>query len=147
MSEDKPRDVLLPGRCFKEASSVCNRWSVVLEPNHQKSDLMNPRFFANMAVKMANGDIIEVRTENETAYGEFIVVESSRIHAKVQELSWHELGKQKADVTEIEYAYKWRGPQWRHCVVRVSDQHCMVDNLPSKDAALQWIRSYKAQAA
>ena len=146
-NEDKPRDVMLRDRDFKEAAVVRNRWSVVLTPEIVKDDLQNPRFWSNIAARLNNGDILAVRTENETAYGEFIVIESSRIHAKVQELSWHVLGETGTQETGDEYEYKWRGPSWRHCVVRKSDNYCMVKELPSKEAALQWIASNKAKAA
>lgn len=146
-NQDKPRDVMIGDRHFKEAAVVRNRWSVVLTPEQAKPDLSEPRFWSNIARRLSNGDIIEVRTENETAYGEFIVVESSNIHAKVQELSWHELGARDKSVQDAEYKYKWRGPIHRHCVVRISDDHCMVENLPSKESCLEWIRTHRAQAA
>ena len=146
MSDDK-RDVTLLDRNFKQAEVVRNRWSVILSPSHRKEDLSVPKFWSIHASKLNNGDIIEVRTEDETAYGEFIVIECSRIHAKVQELSWHELGAKEQASGDPEYMYKWRGPIHRHCVVRISDQHPMVSEMPSKDACLQWIKNQKAQAA
>lgn len=145
MSEEK-RDVQLLNRNFKEASVVRNRWSVVLTPEHEKADLANPRFWAHVALNLANGDLIEVRTEDESAYGEFIVIESSRIHAKVQELRWHELGVKEASA-DPELTYMWRGSIKRHCVVRIADKHSMVENMPSKAACLEWIANYKKQAA
>jgi len=144
---EKKRDVQIVNADFKEAEVVRNRWSAVLKSGQTYDDLMTPRFWAHQARMMANGDIIEVRTEEEDHYGEFIVVEANRVEVRVHKLSWIPLGN--ADVKEVldeDYAYKWKGPTLKHCVIRKMDGAVIVEKLPTKADAVQWIATRRAAA-
>ena len=140
------RDVVLQERHFKLAEQIRNRWSVVLRTGETKKDLLTPRYFAYVGAQIGRGDILEVRTEDELFYGEFIVLDCSRVSAKLQELCWIELGSTTLDISlDDEYEYAWKGPTWRHCVIRKSDGEPVAKELATKADALQWIVGRKRQ--
>ena len=138
--EDKPRDVQLTSGRIKLATEAANRWGVVLTPDMTHEDILTPRFWAHVAVRFTNGDIIEVRTDNESHYGEFYVLGCSRIHANLKEIFWVSLedGKKQSIEDPDDFAYKWNGPHDKHCVVR-SDGAIVQKGMASKADALQWI--------
>ena len=139
--KETPRDVQITSGRMKLATEATNRWGVTLEPHMTYDDLLTPRFWAHVSVKLTPGDIIEVRTDQGSHYGEFIVLSASRIHANLKELSWHNLEDRKGASVEApeDYAYKWNGPHDQHCVMRTSDNHIVMKGLATKADALKWI--------
>jgi len=141
------RDVQIVSADFKEAAVVRNRWSAVLKSGQTYEDLMTPRFWAHQAKMMANGDLIEVRTEEEDHYGEFIVTEANRVEVRIHKLFWIALPNSEAkEMMDEEYAYKYKGPTLKHCVVRRMDGAVVVEKLPTKADAIQWIATRRAAA-
>jgi len=122
-------------------TSPNNRWSLVLTPEMTRDDLFVPRFWSHIAVNFTPGDIVEIRFDDGSYYGEFYVTDCSRIHVSVKELRWvsleDEAGKSKFNSDEFEY--KWRGPQHGHCAVRVADGEPVIQGLASKAEVQKWI--------
>lgn len=140
---EKPRDVQLTSGRIKLASEAANRWGVTLTPEMTYEDLLTPRFWAHVGVRFTNGDLIDVRTDDETHYGLFYVIDCSRIHAKLKEIMWVSLeGGEKVSVENPnDYEYKWKGPHLKHCVARKMDGELVQKEMASKADALQWIAS------
>lgn len=139
--KEEKRDVQIVSGRIKLAPEATNRWGVTIEPHMTHQDLLTPRFWAHVAVKFTPGDIIEVRTDNGSHYGEFYVLSASRIHANLKELSWHDLEDRQGASAEDpdDFAYKWNGPHDQHCVKRTSDDEIVVKGLLTKQDALRWI--------
>ena len=139
--EEKPRDVQLTSGRIKLASEAANRWGVTLTPDMTYEDILTPRFWAHVAVRFTNGDLIDVRTDNETHYGLFYVIDCSRIHTTLKELMWISLEDKKGASVDYadDYEYKWKGPHLKHCVIRKQDGEMMQKEIASKADALQWI--------
>lgn len=145
--EESKRDVQLPSKRFKLAHQLCNRWGVTLAPHMTKEDLFTPRFWAIVGVQLRIGDIVEVRYDDGRAYGEFIVQDSSRIHAVLHEMHWFDLDKPDKQLVPESYQYKWMGPTWGHCVIRTTDNEPMLKELATKNDALKWIAGQTKAAA
>lgn len=144
---EKVRDVLLQSGNFKPTGQNNNRWEVILLPDETYDDMMRPRFFANVGPQLSIGDILEVRTQDGTHYGEFYVTYCSRLEAKIQKIHWMKLGGADAsNDADEEYAYAWKGPAWKHCVIRVVDNEIMVKELLTKEEAERWIIDRKLAA-
>jgi hypothetical protein len=138
---DKARDVQITSGRVRLATEATNRWGVTLTPDMNYDDLLIPRFWAHVAVKFTPGDIIEVRTDDGTHYGEFYVLSCSRIHVNLKKLRWVSLGDEDGASYQDpdELVYKWNGPHDKHCVARVSDGGIVMRGLATKADALKWI--------
>jgi hypothetical protein len=143
--DEKPRDVQLAEKRMKAAEFVSTRWAVTLPPEHNHDDLMNPAYWAHVAIQMQPGNILEVRTDTGSHYGRFYVSECSRNHAKLHELEWVEIEK-SADVDDDVYVYGWKGPVMKHCIIRKSDGAVIQEQMPTKAAAQQWILNERKAA-
>jgi len=140
---EKPRDVQLTSGRIKLADEAANRWGVTLTPDMTYEDLLTPRFWSHVSMRFTPGDLIDVRTDDESHYGLFYVLNSSRIHASLKELLWISLedGEKASVEYSDDYEYKWNGPHDKHCVARVQDGELVQKGMPSKADALQWIAS------
>lgn len=143
MTEEK-RDVFLTTPPRPQGILV-NQWDAVIAADHTLKDVMNPAYWAHHATKFQNGDIVSVYTEDESNYGRFIVTGCSRTHVNLHKLEWHQLSTTESATSE-EYAYAWKGPTKRHCVIRKSDSVIVQEALPTKEDAIKWIAS-SAKAA
>ena len=135
------RDVQIVSGRMKLATEAANRWGVTLEPHMNHEDILTPRFWAHVSVKFTPGDVVEIRTDNGSHYGEFYVLSCSRIHASMKELRWVNLeDEQGASVEDPDdFEYKWNGSHDQHCVKRVSDNHIVMKGLATKADAMRWI--------
>lgn len=141
-SVEQARDIYLASKRIRYADSCHNdRWSVVLETNHTRTDVLTPRFWTAMSGKFKPGDIIDIRRDDESIYGEFYVIEADRLGARLQEFRWIEIGGAGKGVAidRSEYVYAWKGSQLKHCVLRADDNEIVMKEFQSKDAALVWI--------
>jgi len=150
MSEDKEKRLVQPNHTrMKEASFVRNSWVVTVEEGTVRKDILKPEFWAHLAQQFRPYDWIEVRCDDDSFVAEYLVLSCDRTFAKVKEWKWVKLTEEEMkqdDEILQEYAHKWRGPQLKHCVIRKSDSACVVEGLPSKDAAYQWIVAKKKAA-
>jgi len=141
------RDVILNSPRVKSAETRHNRWSATIPEDHTLEDLMNPRYWSAAALMFRRGDIIEVRTDDEAYFGEFIVLDCSRIHAALKELRWVDLSDtEKVSIDSETYEYKWKGPHLRHCVLRKSDGEVVLQEQATKQACVDWIAGRKKAA-
>jgi hypothetical protein len=133
------RDVQLQPRRMKPAEEVSTRFAVTIPPEHEHDDLLDPAYWAHVAVQMQPGNILEVRTDTGSHYGRFYVTECSRNHAKLYELEWVKIDKAESEITDDVYVYAWKGPVMKHCVIRKSDGAVVHEQMPTKAAAQEWI--------
>ena len=149
MSEDKDRLVQPNHTRMKESSFVRNWWVVTVEEGTDKKDMLKSDFWAHLAEQFSPYDRIEVRSDDDAFFAEYIVLSCDRTYAKVKELSWFSLTSDETQQDEEifqEYAHKWRGPQLKHCVIRKSDSACVAEGFVNKDAAFKWIAEKKRAA-
>jgi hypothetical protein len=152
MAEEKKeekRNVKIVDWRMKQQGYLTNqRWEVVADAGHNKDDFLKPDYWSHVAIRFNKGDIVEIRCDDESFYGEFYVKSCSKTYAAMKELRWLDLeDTKKIEDEHEEYVYKFRGPLCKHSVIRKSDGNLMVEKLDSKAAALKWIEQYKAKVA
>jgi len=140
------RDVQLAEKRVKPCEFTSSYFDAVLPQDHTLEDVLTPRYWAHTAMKFNPGDIINIRYDDGSVYGRLYVTDCSRTHVAVHKLEWSKIGAGEAMQRE-EYRYKFRGPHWKHCVIREGDEAVVQTNLPTKDAALEWILNQRKQAA
>ena len=136
------RDVKLRSGGLQTADHATTRWSATLPPEHVYKDLFSGAYWSIVARRISIDDIIEVRTEDQRFYAEMYVLDANQTQVIVKEMSYFDL-QEDAEALAInrdpEYTYAWKGPAWRHCVIRISDGEVMAKNLGSKAEAYRWI--------
>lgn len=137
-----PRDVQLSSAKLRLMEFASNRFGALLEPHITYEDIMTPRFWSHCAKILNNGNIVEVRYENESHWGEFIVVEKTPLHVRLKKLRWVPLDDEDTPAeTSADFEYKWNGPSDKHCVKMKVSGAIVAKQLPSKAAAMEWIAS------
>lgn len=123
-----------------EASFSYTRFRVRPEHGTQPNDLMDPAYWAYVCEKFRPTDILEVIPESGEWFAELIVVDVTKISARVRPLRLVQLIEQEeAAVAEAPSAsepffVKWMGgAKW--CVMRRGDNGILFRDLVTKDAA------------
>ncbi len=146
MSDEK-RDVKLnPARIKTYGFGGVSQWEVVAVPGTTREDILKPSFWSCVSEKFTQGDLIDVRVDDETFFAQYYVKSCSRVYAHVFELNWVDLSDTESDKLQEdmeEYEYKYRGPHAKHSIIRKSDSVVIVEKLPTKTAALEWLVGFK----
>lgn len=123
---------------------VNTNWTVTVEAGTSIEDVLNPAFFANIAVKMHQYDRIRVRIDTGEWYAELLVLDCARTWAKTFKLSYFELVKPGADDPAIDdqYFVKHNGPHYKFCVIRKTDKEIMKEGFATKQEAHAWLAAH-----
>lgn len=105
---------------FKQADYVRTVHAIVPEDGTPYEALFEPSYWAHVAEKMKPFDRVEVRAEDGSYYAELIVLASERLAARVAEIVKVDLEVPEQEINS-EYKVKWKGPQHKWAVVRISD--------------------------
>jgi hypothetical protein len=132
---------LTPSR-LQFAEHARTEWFVVPEFGTPFEALLDPAYWAHVAVQLKPCAEIIVHAEDGAYYGRLLVRDAGRLYASVAKLEYIEL--QKIDVLEGSsfppgYEVKFRGPIQKWCVLRGKD---VLKDGQSKDAATQWLREH-----
>lgn len=145
--KSEKRDVSLNPARMKPAEYNRTVFSVSIEHNITKEDLLLPQFWAHVAMSMKVNDRVEAFAEDGSFYAELLVVASDRTWAKMHMLSYHDLTKIVMDLGDDvmnEYLIKFKGPKaW--CVIRKSDNAILNDKMHSDDDAKKWLEVHLKQ--
>lgn len=124
-----------------EASFSYTRFRVRPEHGTQPNDLMDPAYWAHVCDKFRPTDILEVIPESGEWFAELMVVDVTKISARVRPLRLVQLIEQE-DAVPAEtpaaasepFFVKWMGgAKW--CVMRRTDNGILFRDLTTKDAA------------
>ena len=85
------RDVILQTNRINLQDSVRNYWVATVEPHIVQDDLMNPAFWANIAVAFKQFDRIEVRQDDGKFWAEYLILSADKNSAHLRELTWEDL--------------------------------------------------------
>jgi hypothetical protein len=92
----------------------------------------NPSTWAHVANKLADGDVIHVRTEDRAYYARLLVLSVTKQSAKTYVLEYHDLPRGVA--VPKGYVAAWGGREkWR--VMRVADNAVMASGFPTEAEA------------
>lgn len=132
---------------IREQEFIRNLWIATVEAGTTKKDVMEPDFWAYVAIKFKPYDRIEIRTDDSEWFGEFLITSCDRTFATLFELSYYKLGTKAVPSKHSLYEYKWGGPYGKHGIVRTSDSAMMVNKLDTKKEALDWLTQHEETIA
>lgn len=124
---------------FKLAEQLRNVWSIVPERGTPFEAVLDPSYWAFVAERLRAADRIEVHAEDGSYFGELIVREADQLFANVAVLRMVEFPPHESSEPLPDFFVSWRGPHYRHCVVRLKDGAILKTNFDSKDAAMAWL--------
>ena len=131
-------------------------YSGIAERGVRPADVLDPSYWAYHAASLKPWDRVEVRAEDGTWYGEYLVLESSRTWAKMfplrvvmltpADVAETQAAKaNEASASEDSYQIKFRGPR-KWSVIRRSDNAVMVEELGSDKSAKDWLTNHLSGA-
>lgn len=131
---------LEPGR-FHEAGYARNQWVVNAELGATREDFLNPAYWANFAVKLRPYDLVEIRKEDGTYWGMYVVLGADRTYATLHPVVEANLSTRDVSQTKAaRYIYQWKGPQKQHCIIRTSDGEIVHEGAQTKPDAMRWLQ-------
>ena len=135
--------ILNPSR-LQGAEYARQDWVVNAEEGTKISDVLDPAYWAHTSAQMKPYDRIEVRLETGEWILELLVLSADRNWARVHVLQKHDLvsTEQVAPPAQM-HVVKWRGPQHKHCVVRLSDGEILSKDHDTAEIAAQWLRNHE----
>jgi hypothetical protein len=117
-------------------------WVINAESGENPGDFLQPEYWANVAQNMRPMDHVEVRSDDGTYWGEFLVTSADRNWAKLhllREIKLQSVGEQPVDER---YKVEWKGAHLRWCVIRSSDKSAVHEGAQERGVALRWLEEY-----
>lgn len=126
-------------------------FTLTVEKGTTKEDLINPAFWAHIAVKFRPWDLIYVRSDEGTFFAEYLVLSCGRNWAQVKEKSYMNLTSSDVSLTQAAaqdgYKVEWKGPHVKFAVIRNSDSAKIKDSFQTKEEAQTWLSDFEKQIA
>ena len=143
MSDEKRAVILNPSR-LALSEYARQDWVVNAAEGTNIADVLDPQYWAHVSAQMKPYDRIEVRQETGDWMLELLVLSCDRNWARVHLLEKYDLVETDAPAPPAQkHVVKWRGPQHKHCVVRISDGAVLQKDMDSAEAAAQWLKNYE----
>lgn len=119
-------------------------WTVNAELGTSLEDVLLPSYWAHMAEQMKQYDHIEVRIDDGSWVAFLLVTSCDRTWAKVKMLSKIDLDDDMSTpITSKLHEVKWRGPQLKFSVIRLSDNKVIKEGIGDKLEAYRWMQEYE----
>lgn len=136
----KSKPTILPA-AFGLAEHKRHDFVADVPPELKVEDLLEPGYWAHVAVEMQPFDFIEARWEDGSRIAHLRVVFAERTYAKVKLIDVEELGEESAEEPEVSLTHdiKWRGPANKYCVIRKSDGMVVQKGFRERSAAINWL--------
>ena len=142
--KQEKRAVLLRPSRMSLAEHARRDWVIVAETGTTREDINDPQYFCHMAVQLRPYDRVEVRIDDESFLIEGFILACGRNWAKFKELRFTKLtADDKIEDKSDQFAYKYKGPHLKHCVIRLSDHEVIHEGAESKEAAVAWMKDYE----
>jgi hypothetical protein len=126
------------------AEQLRQDWVVNAEEGTTVEEVLDPQYWAHMAVQMQPMDRIDVRLETGEWMLELLVINTGRNWAQVNLLHKYELVQRSETLPAAQkHRIEWKGPQLKWAVIRVADNEVIHKELASKAAAAEWLGSYE----
>lgn len=141
---EKKRDFMIDESRVQLAEYARQEWIANVEEDTTVDDILQPGFFALVAVKMRPYDHIEVRSDDGTWIANFLVTACSRNWARTAFLSKFDLTTgEKLDTSGARHEVKWKGPQHKWTVIRKSDGEKVNTGSLTEREASDWLRAHE----
>lgn len=144
-----PRHIIGPR--FTLAEQTRNIHVATVEAGVSWEDVQNPAFWVHVARRARRCDRIEVYTDDNSYFGELMVVDIGAAFLKVVPLRYVELaspvGEASAAVADG-YSIQWKGPALKFCVIRDTDKARVHEGEAERSGAVAWLQAHtKAMTA
>ena len=141
-STRKPPPAVHDGR-FAAAEYERTTWVITVEEGTIPDDLTNPDYYAHVAAKLRPYDRLEVRANDGTWMAELLVLDVSRLWAKVHMLHLHQLTtvdvSQSSAAAALPYFVKYIGPHEKWAVIRRADSQAISTGHGTPESANEWM--------
>jgi hypothetical protein len=141
--EVKKREVgmIVPNR-VQMAEGGRNVWLATAPNAEHPEDFLEPAYWGHVSKSMKPYDQVEVRTDDGTFWGLYIVLASDRTWAKLHPI--HEVRLPSAQIEQVDPAYRieWKGPHFKYSVIRVSDNSVVHEGEQERLGATRWLDGY-----
>lgn len=127
---------------FHAADYLRVAWAINPEYGTTLEDMLDPKYWANVARKLKPWARIEARAEDGSYFYEFLVRDAGTAWAKVALINKQEFGDvvAVADVNVADkYVIKWGGPQYKFRVLRADTKQVLKEHFVNKEDASKWI--------
>lgn len=145
-SEKKVTAASLHPSHFKSAEYTRNVFVAVAAIGTKREDMLRLDYWAHVALKLKPWDTIDVRAEDSSFLGTYVVRNADRTWARVHEMSFTLFEAQKMKPEEVEaireqYDVKMRGPKgWT--VIRKNGNAVIHEGEHSKEDAEAWLSKF-----
>lgn len=150
MSEtEKPVVQLGPGfnaMCLMETAGQL--WHVTVPTGVERTDLLDPAFWAHHAQGKTPGDEIRALAEDGSWRATYLIVDSAKNWIRVAELTFDELSREDAQASDEQvkefldgYKVTHRGPR-KWSVLRASDGAVLQEDIGEKETAQAWLNRF-----
>lgn len=127
---------------FALAESKRNVWFATPVEGTPFGELLQPAYWSHIARRLRPGDLIEVVPDENTYKAFLVVLDAGQNWAKValdRKVDLSPPASVAAGDINKEYAVEWKGPHWKHAVIRVSDKQVVEKGFNTRDEAGRWI--------
>ena len=139
MSENKSQVVKKPTH-LEQSEYARTIYRITPGPSIKKEDLIDPDYWAHVALGLRPGDHVEAVPEDRHYYAELFVLASAKNWAKVKLMRYVELIEDNDDSVEEGFDVKWAGrAKWR--VLRGQD--VLSEGHDTKPQAMGWLAEHK----
>ena len=105
-------------------------------------DMLAPEYWGLVAKNFAPYDHVEVRCDDGTFWGEYLVLASDRTWAKLHPLRVVDLPNAKVEEVDPRFKIEWKGPHLKFCVIRLDDSSTVHEGEQERSAAALWLQNY-----
>lgn len=142
MNEERKIEAM-PAGALQLAEHRRNIWVVEAAEGVQPEDLLKPQYWAHHSGKLSPWDRIEVRAKDGSWFQELLVMDASRVWARVMPLA-QVVRLTTADVSQtqaspIDFEVMHRGPR-KWSVIRKKDRAVMFEDGSLKEDAEKYLR-------
>lgn len=119
-----------------------NIWLITAEGGEYQEDFLQPEYYANVAVNMRPMDHVEIRCDDGSFWGEYLVIAADRQWAQVMELRSHRLVQALQQPTDKRFRVEYKGPHLKHSVIRLQDSAVLHEGEQTASGANRWLEDY-----
>lgn len=131
---------------LKEADHERHVWIVSVPSDVTFEQAQQPDFWAHVGAQLRPCARIEVMPDDMAWFGELIVVSCDRLWAKTAPLRFVRLDEAPAFEVPASlgsgYEVQYKGPTKKHCVIRLSDNQIVREEIQTKAEANAWIAEH-----
>lgn len=141
--EEKKRQVgmIVPNR-VQMAEHGRNAWLATTPNADHPEDFLEPAYWGHVSKNFKPYDLVEVRTDDATFWGQYVVLASDRTWAKLHPIHEVRLPSMKVDDVDPRFRIEHKGPHLKYCVIRASDNSAVREGEQERGGALRWLEGY-----